>query len=229
MVMRDDSFRRSSRGQKNDNGDGRLLQWIRIMRGGASSSSLPSKKSLTSSLATTNTRSSGGGDVDSSSSGGSSNSNNEQLKKPVKGMPSVFQPDEVVYDRYAACLAATEALRQTRDAAIQRMTQSSSEDEHCNPIEKLCSKIKPSSTSGLDSMSASSMKSKQRKIDQNSMEYKQANAQYLINASKTIKALGLSIPQFNSLSREVNSNEAMKERVSAYLFKLLILDLSPSF
>lgn len=33
-------------------------------------------------------------------------------------MPSLFQNDDMIYDRYAACLAATEELRRRRDRII---------------------------------------------------------------------------------------------------------------
>ena len=165
----------------------------------------------------------GGGDSSSSGStpiNSSTSTTDKTLRKPVKGMPSVFRDDEVVYDRYAACLAATEALRQTRDAAIQRASQTHVSDEQdrergvaeCNPIEKFCGKLNPASASGKNK-SLKSAVAIVRSVDKNSMEYKQANAQYLINASKIVKALGLSVTQFNSLSREVNANEVIKERV----------------
>ena len=149
----------------------------------------------------------------------------ELLRKPVKGMPSVFREEEVAYDRYAACLAATEVLRQTRDNTIQRGDESGRQSQQqqdegdglCNPIAQLCAKLNPYSNSSDGKKKNTPIgASSDQPVDKNSMVYKQANAQYLINASKVIKALGLSVAQFNSLSREVNANEIMREKVGLF-------------
>jgi hypothetical protein len=45
-------------------------------------------------------------------------------------------------------------------------------------------------------------------------EYKRAYAEYVLNSSKAINALGLSVTQFNQLGREVSKNRDLKEKVS---------------
>ena len=45
-------------------------------------------------------------------------------------------------------------------------------------------------------------------------DQKRIRAEYLVNSSKVLKAMGMSVSQFNQLSREVNQNEELKEKVS---------------
>jgi len=54
------------------------------------------------------------------------------------------------------------------------------------------------------------------------LKSKQVAAQYVLNSSKIIRALGLSVAQFNQLGREINSNEDLKEKVmeQAYLYRI---------
>ena len=119
------------------------------------------------------------------------------LQKPVKGMPSLFRPEEAVYDRYAACLAATESLRQTRDAIILHDAARDSS----NPMRRM--------------LKASSFTlSRNPKFERDSLEFQRANTQYLVNSGKIIRALGLSVAQFNKIGREVSKDDVMKERVS---------------
>lgn len=51
---------------------------------------------------------------------------------------------------------------------------------------------------------------------------KSAESEFLLQSTKAIKALGLTVAQFNEIGREVLSNEALKERVSeqAYLYRM---------
>uniref|UniRef100_A0A7S2JZP0 DUF4168 domain-containing protein n=1 Tax=Leptocylindrus danicus TaxID=163516 RepID=A0A7S2JZP0_9STRA len=127
------------------------------------------------------------------------------LRKPVKGMPSLFHPEEAVYDRYAACLAATESLRQTRDAIILR----GADRDSSNPVKRIL-KASRFTLSGNPN------------LERDSMEFQRANTQYLVNSGKIIRALGLSVTQFNKIGREVSKDEVLKERVTeqAYLYRL---------
>jgi len=131
-----------------------------------------------------------------------------KLNRPVKGMPSVFDSEELVYDRYAACLAATESLRQTRDTAIIRASKAAKRQQN--------------EGMGLLHRLRSALDRNDQQLNKNIPENRQANAQYLINASRVIKALGLTVPQFNSLSREINADDAMRDRVmeQAYLYRI---------
>jgi len=104
----------------------------------------------------------------------------EESLIPNQRMPSLFPPDQTDYDRYAACLAATESLRRLRD-------KSTAESKRL------------SGTEAAD-------------------EKKRIRAEYVINSGKVLKAMGMSISQFNQLGRQVNQDEALKEKVSCSLF-----------
>jgi hypothetical protein len=101
-------------------------------------------------------------------------------------MPSLFTREQGVYDKYAACLAATEGLRRLRDQDLAQEVQRAS--------------IAAISTGG--SMSVSEAQ-------------KQITAQYVQNAGKVLKALGMSINQFNELGRQIAQDNNLKEKVSA--------------
>ncbi len=49
--------------------------------------------------------------------------------------------------------------------------------------------------------------------EQQKEEYKRACAEYVLNSTKVIKALGLSVSQFNQLGREIKKNGPLKEKV----------------
>ena len=51
-------------------------------------------------------------------------------------------------------------------------------------------------------------------------EYKRACAEYVLNSSKAINALGLSVTQFNQLGREVSKDKSLKEKVRDLRFGL---------
>lgn len=99
---------------------------------------------------------------------------------PDQRMPCLFPPDQTDYDRYAACLAATESLRRLRDksmAETKRLSGSEATDEK-----------------------------------------KRIRAEYVINSGKVLKAMGMSISQFNQFGRQVNEDEVLKEKVSCSHF-----------
>jgi Domain of unknown function (DUF4168) len=91
-------------------------------------------------------------------------------------MPSLFGPEEAQYDRYAACLAATEGLRRLRDKKLGNRRFLRDTDE---------------------------MTQAQRRI----------NSEYVLNSSKVLEAMGMSVSQFNQLGRQVGADPELKEKV----------------
>jgi len=49
-------------------------------------------------------------------------------------------------------------------------------------------------------------------------EKKRIRAEYVINSGKVLKAMGMSVSQFNQLGRQVNEDEVLKEKVSCSHF-----------
>lgn len=129
----------------------------------------------------------------------------------VKGdtMPSIFRiPSEEKYDRYAAALAVTEGLRRVRDAEIARAGESSKKKSWLGGISA------PSSSAGDgdDDESEDTMEAAK----------KRAESAFILQSTKAVKALGMTVTQFNQIGREVMSDPALKERVSeqAYLYRM---------
>ncbi|KAL7507494.1 hypothetical protein ACHAXN_004677 [Cyclotella atomus] len=62
-------------------------------------------------------------------------------------------------------------------------------------------------------------KAKNKKTDSKSSS---AESEFLLQSTKAVKALGLTVAQFNEIGREVLNNEVLKERVSeqAYLYRM---------
>lgn len=123
----------------------------------------------------------------------------------VKGdtMPSIFRiPSEEKYDRYSAALAVTEGLRRVRDAEIARAKESETKKNWLGSI-----------SSG-----------DKGKPPQNPLEAakKRAESAFLLQSTKAVKAMGMTVTQFNQIGREVTSDPALKERVSeqAYLYRM---------
>lgn len=107
--------------------------------------------------------------------GGGATSNIFRRTQPDEGrMPSLFVPEESVYDRYAACLAATEGLRRIRDRDLA--------DE--------------ANVHGFG----------------NDGE-RQINSQYVQNSERVLRALGMTVNQFNDLGRQITQDEKLRERV----------------
>lgn len=102
-------------------------------------------------------------------------------------MPSLFmKPEEQYLDKYAACLAATEGLRKLRDSAI---TGTHPAIRHF---------FLPNS-----------------KKDSQQERHRQACSEYVLNSNKVIRALGLSVAQFNQIGRLVSADPVLKEKVCA--------------
>ena len=113
-------------------------------------------------------------------------------------MPSIFRiPSEEKYDRYAAALAVTEGLRRVRDAEVERrMEEIKSGDNNSN---------RGSGGGG-----------KAQQIEQ---AKKRAESAFLLQSTKAVKALGMTVTQFNQIGREVLADNALKERVrSRFVF-----------
>jgi len=112
-------------------------------------------------------------------------------------MPSIFKPSEDRFDRYAAALAVTEGLRRVRDSEVERIAEAG----------------KPKKESGDEK--------RQRKREAEEAKRRAEDA-FLLQSTKAVKALGMTVPQFNQIGREVLADAALKERVSeqAYLYRM---------
>lgn len=129
-----------------------------------------------------------------------------ERKQPEEKMPSLFmRPDELIYDKYAACLAATEGLRRTRDATIDR--NRSAVGISARPVKSIVQFWRR----GEEDTSKGSKE-----------KYQRACAQYTLHSGKLVRSMGLSVSQFNQLGREVGSDNVLKERVleQAYLYRM---------
>jgi Domain of unknown function (DUF4168) len=105
--------------------------------------------------------------------------------KDDRQLPKLFQDtNDTRFDRYAACLAATEGLRRIRDQALLLQQQEQSHN-HDN-----------------------------LKTKKNTREAKEwAIAMYVENASKVIEAMGMPVTEFNEIGREVCTDAALKQKV----------------
>lgn len=120
------------------------------------------------------------------------NGEEEEAASEDNKLPTLFQlPEEEQYDRYAACLAATEGLRKIRDREMSKTKKG-----------------------GIISFFS------RKEVDEEETE--RANSKYVLNSSMVIKSLGLTVPQFNQLGREIMGDEVLKEKVTeqAYLYRL---------
>mmetsp|Transcript_12189 Transcript_12189/g.14335 ORF Transcript_12189/g.14335 Transcript_12189/m.14335 type:complete len:388 (+) Transcript_12189:56-1219(+) len=130
----------------------------------------------------------------------------DTTKQQEDKMPSLFmQPEEVIYDKYAACLAATEGLRRARDATLGK--NRSAVNVNAKPTK---------------SMAKFWRREDEQSDDGSKKEYQRACAQYVLHSGKMIRSMGLSVSQFNQLGREVGSDKILKERVmeQAYLYRM---------
>lgn len=133
-------------------------------------------------------------------------------------MPSIFTKDgEKHYDTYAACLAATESLRRVRDSKIKNKkgTAAASDDKSFQSWKSMLK-------SNIGGAGSASSESGIKNEPSGKEEFKRACAEYVLDSSKAINALGLSVTQFNQLGREVYKNKDLKEKVmeQAYLYRM---------
>ncbi|GMH63302.1 hypothetical protein TrRE_jg6160 [Triparma retinervis] len=127
-------------------------------------------------------------------------STNSKLKAPQ--MVSLFPPSEVLYDRYAAAIAATEPLRVSRDREVMSALP-------------LIAKFFSKKESGGNGLCTS------RNCDKYP-EVQRACLKHVADSSRVIRALGMTVAQFNDVSRKLGENELLRERVmeQAYLYRV---------
>ena len=133
-------------------------------------------------------------------------SNDENEDSAAQKMPTLFSEKEGIYDRYSAALAATESLRRIRDS-------------YSVPSKRgLRSAVSVDSSSWKSWLSkdGAAAAAKEKNEDNSKEAYKRACAQYVLNSSKAIHALGLSVSQFNQLGRTVAKDDLLKERVGPF-------------
>ena len=124
-------------------------------------------------------------------------------EKIIEKMPTVFTASrESKYDTYAACLAATEGLRRSRDATIAKIKTQKS-------VKKADSDKSWKSLLGF----GGKMK-KSGKATEDDEEYKRTCAQYVLLSTKAIHSLGMTVGQFNQIGKEVSNNDILKQKVS---------------
>jgi len=129
----------------------------------------------------------------------------ETLQKNEK-MPCLFtDPEEVIYDKYAACLAATESLRRARDTLLKNKGKT----------------IKVGSKSSKKMLRLWSPEDRELK-KRGREEWKRAYERCIFQSGQVIRSLGLSVGEFNQLGKEIESDGVLKERVmeQAYLYRI---------
>jgi len=104
-------------------------------------------------------------------------------------MPSLFLPEESLYDRYAACLAATEGLRRLRDRKLAEEAV----------MEQAGYRTSREADSG----------------EMTELE-KQITAQYVQNSRKVLRSLGMTVNQFNELGKRVAQDGSLREKVGCW-------------
>ena len=110
-------------------------------------------------------------------------------------MPCLFSDKDEIYDRYAACLAATEGLRRIRDRDI---------NEHEQRIMKT-KKTTPNGAPIPESVKQQAVAEAKRRI----------TAKYVQQSIKVLKALGMSVSQFNGMGGDIAKDAKLKEKVSS--------------
>lgn len=152
----------------------------------------------------------------------SPNANNVKLGPPNQDtMPSIFRiPSEEKYDRYAAALALTEGLRRIRDVDIARaekVYKQTPRRERSNS-----QKITTAAAANDDTNSTATAAAKLSPKQVLEIAKQQAESSFLLQSTKAVKSLGMTVAQFNQIGREVLSDPALKERVSeqAYLYRI---------
>ena len=149
-------------------------------------------------------------------------------------MPSIFRiPSEEKYDRYAAALALTEGLRRIRDVDIARAEKVYKQ----TPRRERNSSQKITTTAAANDDTNSTATTVEKLSPKQVLEIakQQAESSFLLQSTRAVKSLGMTVAQFNQIGREVLSDPALKERVSeqAYLYRIhasaISLDKVPLF
>lgn len=131
-------------------------------------------------------------------------------------MPSIFRiPSEEKYDRYAAALALTEGLRRIRDVDIAR-----AEKVYKQTPRRERSITTAAANDDTNSTATAAAKLSPKQVLE--IAKQQAESSFLLQSTKAVKSLGMTVAQFNQIGREVLSDPALKERVSeqAYLYRI---------
>jgi len=121
-------------------------------------------------------------------------------KAELGGVVSLFSEEEQQYHRYSAAVAATEPLRELRDARAKQ---------------------------ALGNVKYGSLKLQKKNVcaadPQGTNEALQlACSTHVATVSKIIRSLGLTVSEFNNLSRRVSADPVLRDRVmkQAYLFRI---------
>ncbi len=151
-------------------------------------------------------------------------------------MPSIFRiPSEEKYDRYAAALALTEGLRRIRDVDIARAEKVYKQTPRRERNSSSSSQKITTAIANDDTNSTATVAAKLSPKQVLEIAKQQAESSFLLQSTKAVKSLGMTVAQFNQIGREVLSDPALKERVSeqAYLYRIhasaISLDKVPLF
>ncbi|KAL7446416.1 hypothetical protein ACHAXH_009410 [Discostella pseudostelligera] len=212
-------------------GGGAVAKHRIVQKGSASSFSSPSKKGTSKKMMKKKVlvkRKSVGASVPMLPEGGKNNKNKSNNNgatatsaSSVETMPSIFRiPSEEKYDRYAAALAVTEGLRRVRDAEIAGAAATVSKKK--SVFGRVLGTSRDETYGEDDTVEME--KDATVSVKRNSLDAakQRAESAFLLQSTKAVKALGMTIPQFNQIGREVLSDPALKERVSeqAYLYRI---------
>ncbi|GMI54435.1 hypothetical protein ScalyP_jg4205 [Parmales sp. scaly parma] len=116
-------------------------------------------------------------------------------------MVSLFQPEETIFDTYAACVAATEPLRNRRDTDVFSALK---------PVEKVLYKLSRNSV-----LCSGAYCDKNPRVNL-------LCTRHLNDCSRVIRSLGLTIPEYNAIGRKVSKSPNLEKRVreQAYLYRI---------
>jgi hypothetical protein len=142
-------------------------------------------------------------------------------------MPSIFRiPSEEKYDRYAAALAITEGLRKIRDADVARAEkiykQTPRSVRNNSPKSTTATTTTTTTTDSNATAETAVVAEPLSPKEILALSKQQAESAFLLQSTKAVKSLGMTVAQFNQIGREVLSDPALKERVSeqAYLYRI---------
>jgi Domain of unknown function (DUF4168) len=121
-------------------------------------------------------------------------------------MPCLFSEQEEIYDRYAACLAATEGLRRIRDRDITEQQESI--------LAPPPSKQQAGGTAGT--ATGGSLVPDSSRLQAVAEAKHRITTKYVQQSIKVLRALGMTVSQFNGLGRDIAKDEKLKEKVSVF-------------
>jgi Domain of unknown function (DUF4168) len=127
------------------------------------------------------------------------------ISKSCSKIPTLFEEDDAIYDRYAACLAATEGLRRYRNEQLAKLPSRSV------PLSKQSNATNTSASRKRSS--GISRKRAQAKI----------LASYARDSTKLLNSLNLlTLDEFNAVGRKLQRDASLKAKVCSikYCFAL---------